>query len=65
MKTQEELITDHLLSGKTLTPLEALEKFGCFRLAARIHEIRRAINVRVDRLSLPNGKSVACYRIEA
>ena len=39
--TQSEAILNHLKAGKTLTPLEALDRFGCFRLAARIIELRR------------------------
>ena len=31
-----------LKSGKTLTPLKALHDFGCFRLAARVLELRQA-----------------------
>lgn len=31
-----------LSEGKPLTPLLALEKFGCFRLAARINDLRRS-----------------------
>lgn len=26
----------------TITPLEALDAFGCFRLGARVHELRQA-----------------------
>ncbi|MNP82727.1 hypothetical protein D3C76_1814610 [compost metagenome] len=36
------LITKYLEQGGRLTPLSALELFGCFRLAARIWELRRA-----------------------
>ena len=38
--TQNQRILDYLKSGKTLTPLVALEKFGCFRLSARIFDLR-------------------------
>ena len=38
--TQNQRILDYLKSGKTLTPLIALEKFGCFRLSARIFNLR-------------------------
>ena len=38
--TQRNQILEYLLAGFSLTPLEALEKFGCFRLAARIEELR-------------------------
>jgi hypothetical protein len=33
-------ILDHLRSGDSLTQDGALEKFGCGRLAARIHDLR-------------------------
>ena len=39
--TQTQKILLYLKSGKTLTPIEALNKFGCFRLAARIADLRR------------------------
>jgi len=39
-KSQKEQIKQYLLTGKELTPLEALEKFGCFRLGARIWDLR-------------------------
>lgn len=38
--TQTESILAHLQSGESLTPLDALNLFGCFRLAARIKELR-------------------------
>jgi hypothetical protein len=33
-------IQDHLYDGKSITPLEALNLYGCFRLAAAIHRLR-------------------------
>ena len=38
---QRKAILNHLLSGKSITPLEALEKYGCFRLGARIYDLKR------------------------
>jgi cbb3-type cytochrome oxidase cytochrome c subunit len=38
--TQTEEIRDHLESGRTLNPLQALKSYGCFRLAARILDLR-------------------------
>lgn len=35
-KTQKELIREYLERGNSLTPMDALELFGCFRLATRI-----------------------------
>ena len=41
--SQSELILDYMKTHrKGITPLEALEKFGCFRLSARIFEIKEA-----------------------
>ena len=39
--TQREMILDHLKQGGQVTPLEAIDKFGCLRLGARIFELRR------------------------
>ena len=39
-QTQKEAILRHLQSGQTITPLEALNLYGCFRLGARIWELR-------------------------
>lgn len=40
METQNKLIRQYLESGKVITPLDALYKFGCFRLSARIYDLR-------------------------
>jgi hypothetical protein len=39
-KSQNERILAYLKTGKTLTPLNAFRMFGCFRLAARIWDLR-------------------------
>ena len=39
--SQRELILAPLITGGRLTPARALWLFGCFRLAARICELRR------------------------
>ncbi len=38
--TQEQQILNHLKT-EPITPIEALEQYGCFRLAARIADLRR------------------------
>ena len=40
MKSQYNEILAYLKKRKRITPLEALNHFGCFRLAARINEMR-------------------------
>lgn len=37
---QTEAIKEHLEAGNTITAIEALNKFGCFRLASRIHDLK-------------------------
>ena len=39
--TQTEAIRDHLIRHNSITPLQALKKFGCFRLAARINDLKK------------------------
>ena len=37
---QEQQILNYLREGNAVTPLLALEKFGCMRLASRVHRLR-------------------------
>jgi hypothetical protein len=61
--TQTQMVLDALRRGP-LTPLEALERFGVFRLAARVGELREQGHaIAVERHKLPNGKRVAKYRL--
>jgi hypothetical protein len=63
--TQAARILDYLQTHDGITPLQALDLFGCFRLAARISDLREAgWPVVTDRLHLANGKVVALYRLE-
>lgn len=63
-KSQAEKILDYMLSGKAITPIEALDLFGCFRLGARIADIKaKGYLVYSDRITLPNGKKVAQYHL--
>lgn len=41
MESQTNLILKHLKKGKTINPVQALTNFNCFRLAARISDLRR------------------------
>tara|TARA_R110000868_G_scaffold221566_1_gene473310 strand:+ start:277 stop:477 length:201 start_codon:yes stop_codon:yes gene_type:complete len=52
-----------LMRGYGITQLQALEKWGCMRLSARINELRRAgINI-ITHTIYANGKSFARYTI--
>lgn len=39
--TQKQKILNHLSNGKSLSPLQALGLFGCYRLASRVHDLKR------------------------
>ena len=41
MESQNKRIKDYLLSGRSITPLDALYQFSCFRLGARINDLKR------------------------
>lgn len=40
--SQTYQIQQHLLEGKSITPLDALTLYGSFRLGARINELRKS-----------------------
>ena len=42
LRTQNQRIIDFLATGHSLSATEALRKFGCFRLAARVRNLRDA-----------------------
>jgi hypothetical protein len=44
MKTQKESILSHLKNNSGITPLQALNLYGCFRLGAIIYNLRDAGN---------------------
>jgi hypothetical protein len=63
-QSQAGLILRHLQSGGTLTALDALDLFGCNRLAARIADLRaKGYRVQSTLIELPNGKRVASYAL--
>lgn len=39
--SQSKQILDYLQAGNALTPLEAMRKFNCLRLGARIYDLRQ------------------------
>ena len=59
---QNARILAHLQAGRTLTALEALEWFKCFRLASRVCDLRKAgHDVQKRTIKTNSGKSVAEY----
>lgn len=41
IESQNNMILKHLKSGNSISGIDALNNFGCFRLPARIHDLRR------------------------
>lgn len=63
--SQNEQIRRFLESGKAITQLEALNKFGCFRLASRIWDLeRQGMTISRQMIPTPSGKNVAQYSIK-
>jgi len=63
--SQNKKIADYLNKGKKLTPIDALNKFGCFRLAARIADLRNeGMNIKTNTIKLDNNKLIAQYSLK-
>ena len=62
--TQCEQILRHLQTGRSVSPLQALDRFGCFRLAARIHQLReRGHKIEVHRIRV-GAKHFCSYLLD-
>ena len=63
MNSQNKQILNHLESGKTITPIDALNLFGCFRLGARIHDLKsEGYDIKTE-IRTVNGKRFAEYSL--
>jgi hypothetical protein len=60
-ETQNGLIKIWLLNGYTITQLDALKMFGCFRLSARISDLKDQGFDIVTKMVKVNDKRVAQY----
>ena len=63
MKTRSQTIEilNVLSKGRTITPIDAFEKFGCLRLAARISDLRAEGHAIITTIANNNGKRFAKY----
>jgi len=58
------MILNHLSSGRRITAIDALNKFHCFRLAARIADLRNeGWDIRTKMIETQGGSKVAEYRL--
>ena len=60
--TQKNEIKSHLKMGFRITAIDALDKFGCFRLAARIKDLKDE-GMEIDKVMVKtaSGARVAQY----
>jgi hypothetical protein len=62
--SQKQAILKWLTEGNAITPLEALQLFGCFRLSGRIFDLRRdGYSIITDSVITYSGKRIAKYRM--
>lgn len=61
--SQTKQILEYMKQGNKITPLEALRKFGCFRLTSRIWDIERLTGVRIkrERIKVQNAEGKQVY----
>ena len=62
--SQNKQILNYLQKGKKITPIDALEKFGCFRLSARILDLRKEGYDIISENITKKGKTFAQYSME-
>jgi hypothetical protein len=62
-KSQSQKILHWLRKGRKLTAIQALRMFGCFRLSARIKDLRNADWMISARMVTKNGKRYAEYSL--
>lgn len=62
MNSQNQMILEYLKDGNSITALQALDKFKCFRLASRIGELK-SMGHKIDKqmIKVKSGKRVAKY----
>lgn len=59
--SQNEAILEALLSGERLTAIDALQRHQCFRLAARVYDLRKAGHDIQEEIIQSGGKRYARY----
>lgn len=62
-ESQCKQILSHLQAGNTISPIGALERFGCFRLSARIYDLREQGHDISMEVVPKNGKRFARYKL--
>lgn len=64
IQSQASRILKYMQEGNGITPIEALNLFGCFRLGARISDIKKmGYDIVTERVKVDGGKYVARYHL--
>lgn len=63
MDKQSTRILKHLQRGNTINPMQALKLYQCFRLAARIYDLKEAGHDIKKTMVTRNGKRYARYSL--
>ena len=63
LATQLDQILFALQMGDELTPMGALNRFGCFRLAAQVFKLKEAGHNIQTTMKTVNGHSFASYKL--
>lgn len=61
---QNKQILTSLKKGESLTPLDMLYRFGCFRASARIYDLKRQGHNIKTKLVEKSGRRVAEYSLQ-
>jgi hypothetical protein len=62
-KSAKQKLRNWIASGKAITPLQALNRFGIFRLSARVLEMRNEGYDIETKMVEQNGKTFAKYQL--
>lgn len=63
--SQAKRILAYMQEGHRITPIEALKLFGCFRLGARIADLKEGgHDIKSEFVKTDNGKHVKAYWLE-
>tara|TARA_B110000503_G_scaffold41640_1_gene68439 strand:- start:2765 stop:2974 length:210 start_codon:yes stop_codon:yes gene_type:complete len=64
--TQNDTLLNHMMTGRSISPLEALGLYGVFRLAARMFELKAmGVDIQKNTKVDINGKQYAEYFVNA
>ena len=62
MDSQNRMIMGHLRRHRSITALQALQNYGCMRLASRIYDLKEeGHKIHKQMIEVGNGKRVASY----